>query len=83
MSDNFLLKSDVFDKPNKVAELLFEALEEEFAKMTEEEFEGWMGGEIKKQYIRLGEQKIAVSIQYKKALLHYVAFLYYWKTPKR
>ncbi len=83
MSDNFLGRNDIFDKPEEVAKRLFEELRDSFAEKTEEEFKSWVGAEMEKQYIQIGTLKIPVAESYKKALLSYMAYLYYWRTPKR
>lgn len=83
MSDNFLGKNDIFDSPEEVAKRLHEEMNDSFAEMTEEEFKSWLDAKMEKQYIQIGTLKIPVAEGYKKAVWHYVAYLYYWKTPKR
>lgn len=82
MSENFLGKTDIFDKPEEVAKRLYEELKDSFVKMTEEDFKKWINAEMEKTYIQVGNMKIAVAESYKKATYHYIAYLYYWKTPK-
>lgn len=83
MSDNFLGKGDIFDSPEEVAKRLYQEMNDSLAVMTEEEFESWLDAKMEKQYIQVGTLKIPVAEGYKKAVWHYVAYLYYWKTPKR
>lgn len=80
MSNNFLEK--VYS-PKKVAKRLYEEMNNSSAKMLEEEFESWLNAKMEKQYIQVGKLNIPVAEGYKRAVWHYVAYLYYWNTPKR
>ena len=70
-------RKDIFTKPENLAKHMYEAMEDSFAEMSDEEFKRWLNDEMKKPYICLEDQKIAIAIEFKKAMCYYLGFLYH------
>lgn len=71
------VKKGIFNQPDEFAKLMYETSGDFFSKMSAEEFECWLKDEIKKPYVRIGTQEIAIADEFKKAMYYYLGFLYY------
>lgn len=72
-----IARKDIFTKPENLAVHMYKAKENFFAEMSDEEFERWLNDEMKKPYICLEGQEIAIAIEFKKAMCYYLGFLYH------
>lgn len=77
------VKKDILTKPEEFAKVMYEALEDSFAEMSDEEFEAWLSNEMERPYVLLGTERIAIASIFKKAMCCYLGFLYYSKTLQR
>lgn len=63
--------------PEFEAEWLITHAEENLFNMDENEFESWLANSLPREEIVLGNSELVVSENEKKAILYFIAFLYY------